>query len=261
MARRVVMFSSGAGSWAAAKRVAERHGTDELTLLFADTLIEDEDNYRFLTQAAENVGGELVRLEEGRDPWQVFFDVRFLGNTRIDPCSRVLKRELLRKWLDQNCDPADTTVYLGIDWSEVHRLERAAGYWEPWAVEAPLCDRPYLSKRDALAWLRSEGIEPPRLYAAGFAHANCGGFCVKGGQAQFANLLRFDRQRYLHHETREQELREHLEADVAILRDRTGGKVRPLTMREFRERYEAQGLFDMDDHSGCACFFPVEEAA
>ena len=48
----VVMFSGGAGSWMTAKRVAEKHGTDNLILLFADTLIEDEDLYRFLDEAA-----------------------------------------------------------------------------------------------------------------------------------------------------------------------------------------------------------------
>ena len=37
------MFSGGVGSWAAAKRVADAHGTDNLTLLFTDTLIEDAD--------------------------------------------------------------------------------------------------------------------------------------------------------------------------------------------------------------------------
>lgn len=150
------MFSSGAGSWAAAKRVAERHGTADLTLLFADTRMEDEDNYRFLAEAAVNVGGHLEVVADGRDPWEVFFDVRFLGNTRIDPCSRVLKRELLRKWLEANCDPEATTVYLGFEWSEPHRVERAKGYWEPWRVEAPLCAAPVLSKADALAWLRSD---------------------------------------------------------------------------------------------------------
>lgn len=261
--KRVVMFSSGAGSWAAAKRVAEQHGTDGLVLLFADTLIEDEDNYRFLDEAAENVGGELVKLAEGRDPWQVFFDVRYLGNTRIDPCSRVLKREFLRKWLDKNCDPSETVVYLGIDWSEVHRLERAKGYWEPWTVEAPMCERPYMSKAEAFEWLRSEGLEPPRLYAQGAKHSNCGGFCIKGGQASFALLLRWNPERYRYHEGREQELREYLDADVAIMRDRTGGKVAPLTMRAFRERIERQPElgFDADDLGGCACFFPAQEAA
>jgi 3'-phosphoadenosine 5'-phosphosulfate sulfotransferase (PAPS reductase)/FAD synthetase len=60
--RHVVMFSGGIGSWAAAKRVAERHGTSTLTLLFTDTLIEDADLYRFLVDAAENVGAKLARI-------------------------------------------------------------------------------------------------------------------------------------------------------------------------------------------------------
>lgn len=252
--KRVVMFSGGAGSWGAAKRTVEAHGTDNATLLFADTLIEDEDLYRFLDDAAENIGAEFVRLEEGRDPWQVFFDGRFLGNTRIDPCSRVLKRELMRKWLEKNRDPANTAVVLGFDWSEVHRFERAKGYWEPWKVEAPLCEKPYLSKEDVLAWMLREGIDAPRLYAQGFRHNNCGGFCVKAGQAQFEHLLRTLPDRYRYHEQKEQELREYLDKDVAIMRDRQGGEVRPLTMRAFRERLEAQPeLFDKDEWGSCSC--------
>ena len=56
----VVFFSSGKASYVAAKLVAERYGVENLFLVFADTSIEDEDNYRFLIEAAENVGGKLV---------------------------------------------------------------------------------------------------------------------------------------------------------------------------------------------------------
>lgn len=252
--KHVVSFSGGAGSWATAKRVAEQHGTDDLTLLFADTLIEDEDLYRFLHEAAENVGGRLEVIAEGRDPWTVFFDKRFIGNTRIDPCSRILKREFIRKWLDAEYDPADTVVYLGIDWTEAHRIERARPFWEPWTIEAPLCEPPLLTKDEIREQLEREGIRPPRLYAMGFAHNNCGGFCVKGGQAQFATLLRQKRELYLYHEGREQEFRDFIGKDVAILRDRTGGRTRPLTLREFRERLEVQpDLFDQDEWGGCGC--------
>lgn len=248
------MFSGGAGSWGAAKRVAERHGTDDLTLLFADTLIEDEDLYRYLGEAAANVGGELVRLEEGRDPWQIFFDERFLGNTRIDPCSKILKRQLMRGWLEQNRDPDDTTVYLGFDWTEIHRMERASGYWAPWVVEAPLCQPPLTSKADLLEELFTQGVKPPRLYGMGFEHNNCGGFCIKAGQAQFERLLRMMPDRYRYHERREQELRDYLGKDVAILRDRQGGTVKPLTLRAFRERLEANPtLFDDSEWGACAC--------
>ncbi len=112
------MFSSGAGSWAAARRVADKHGTDDLFLVFADVkgsnpsphAGEDEDNYRFLHEAATDIGGKLIWLNEGRDIWQVFHDKRYLGNTRQANCSHLLKQAPAREWLNQECEPADTTV-------------------------------------------------------------------------------------------------------------------------------------------------------
>jgi hypothetical protein len=249
------MFSGGAGSWYTAKRLTETVDPASIRLLFADTLIEDQDLYRFLEEAAANVGGELVKVAEGRNPWQVFRDERFIGNTRADPCSKILKRNLLRKWLEEHHSPDSTTIYLGIDWTEIHRFERARGYWEPWTVTAPLCDPPLASRQEMLDAMRQAGIQPPRLYAMGFPHNNCGGFCIKAGQAHFANLLKQLPERYSYHEGKEEELRQYLEKDVAILRDRRGGKTRPMTLRAFRERLQRQGdLFDPDSWGGCGCF-------
>jgi hypothetical protein len=253
--KHVVQFSGGVGSWAAAKRVAEQHGTDDLVLLFADTMIEDEDLYRFVDEAVANIGGQLVRIADGRNPWEVFKDVRFIGNTRIDPCSQKLKRELLRKWLTDNCDPAETVCYLGIDWTEEHRMVKAAKRWRPWVVEAPLCDPPLRTKMQMLSALAAEGISPPRLYAMGFPHNNCGGFCVKAGQAQFKLLLKMFPERYAHHEAQEEALRQYLGKNVSILRDRKGKRSKPLTLRAFRERIESsqESLIDQFDWGGCGC--------
>lgn len=259
------MFSSGAGSWAAARRVAEQHGTANLYLVFADVKGEDEDNYRFLQEAAADVGGTLVWLTEGRDIWQVFHDNRFLGNARLANCSKFLKQRPAREWLEANCDPAETTVYVGIDWTEIHRLEAVTRAYAPYPVEAPMCEPPYLDREDVLAAIRERGIEPPRLYRLGFAHSNCGGFCVRAGQAHFKRLLETFPERYAYHEGREQELREYLGKDVAILRDRSGGQTRPMTLREFRERMQGpETLFEFDslDVGGCGCFVSEElEAA
>lgn len=255
--RHVVMFSGGVGSWAAAKRVAERYGTDELTLLFTDTLVEDADTYRFLREAAANVGGELVWVKDGRTIWDVFRDVRFLGNTRADPCSKILKRDLAERWLSEHCDPADTVVYVGIDWTEVHRYERLRDIRasQGWRYEAPLCDPPYLSKDDLHEWAEREGLRKQRLYRLGMPHANCGGGCVKMGQGGFARLLMADRERFLEWERNEQELRDYLgRDDISILRDRTGGTTKPLTLRELRERVESGGQCDLFDIGGCGCF-------
>lgn len=257
------MFSGGIGSWAAAKRVVERHGTTDLTLLFTDTLMEDEDLYRFLEESAANVGVPVTRIAEGRDPWQLFFDKRFLGNSRIDPCSKTLKREMVDRWLREHCEPADTCVYVGIDWSEQHRIERLAARRlnEGWTYTAPMCSAPYLTKTMMFDWLRREGIRPPRLYAMGFAHNNCGGFCVKAGQGHFALLLRSMPERYRYHEEQEQRIRSVV-GDVSMMTDRSGdGLKKPLTMRALRERIEAGGQVDLFEIGGCGCFVDEPDGA
>lgn len=258
--RNVVMFSSGAGSAVAAKRVADIYGTDGLVLLFADVNMEHPDNYRFLREASGWVGGRLVIIgNDGRTIWDVFREQRFLGNTRVDLCSRVLKREPMRAWLEANCDPATTTVHLGFDISEEHRIHRAAPHWEPWQVEAPLCWEPVIWKDQAIATLAAAGIEPPLLTRQGFPHANCGGGCVKAGVGQFRRLLSLAPDTYAEWERQEQAMRDHLGKDIAILRDRRGGTTKPLTLRALRERIEAEddatllALLDTDEGDSCNC--------
>jgi len=257
---RVVMFSGGIGSWAAAKRVVAQHGPAATVLLFTDTRMEDEDLYRFLTEAAANVGAQLVTLADGRDPWQVFADKRFLGNTRVDPCSRILKREQATAWLEANCDPASTVVSVGIDWTEVHRFVRLRDRYAAlgWSYDAPLCDAPYLSKPQLLAWARAEQLRPPRLYALGFAHNNCGGFCIKAGHGHFARLLRELPERFAYHEHKEEQLRAVL-GNVSILADHTPTGKRPLTLRTFRERVESGLQPDLFDIGGCGCYVDALE--
>lgn len=253
----VCMFSGGLSSfWAAKRAQAEMGPDDEIVLLFADTNMEDEDLYRFASDAAHIIGEPITRLADGRDPWQVFHDVRFLGNSRIDPCSRILKRELMRKWLEKHCVVDDTTVVLGFSWDEAHRVKRAAPFWEPWKVIAPMIKAPYWGHQDMVNHLRAdEDIEPPRLYGMGFPHNNCGGFCVKGGQAAFRKLWQMMPQRYLEHEAKEEALRAYLEANVAIMKDRTGGQTKPLTMKVFRERLQKdENQCDSFDWGACSCF-------
>jgi hypothetical protein len=254
----VVQFSGGITSWAAARRVAEKHGTADLVLLFADTLIEDDDLYRFNRDVATDLGVPITRVADGRTPQQVFRDKRFLGNSSLAPCSHLLKQVPCRRWLDQHTDPVATTLYVGIDWSEMHRLPAIERGWAPWRVEAPLCQPPYVDKRGWLDAARARGLEPPRLYRLGFAHNNCGGTCVRAGQAQWAHALRVFPDRYAAWEAHEEEMRAELGADVAILRDRTGGPTRPLPLTVLRRRVEdaeagQASLFDPDDWGGCGC--------
>lgn len=258
----VVSLSGGLGSWLAARRWIDRHGPEDLTLLFADTLIEDEDLYRFLDDIEADLGLPITRIADGRTPWEVFRDVRMIGNTQADPCSRVLKRELINTWVDDNTNgPIDLIV--GVDITEDHRLPAIAHNWEAKGhrVHAPLCWDPVHLKDDAVKALADAGIDPPRLYKLGFPHNNCGGFCVKAGQAQFLRLLDTMPERYAHHEAQEEAMRDMLGADVAILRDRRGGDTKPLTMRAFREMAETnRSMIDTRDYgSACSCFGPIQQ--
>jgi 3'-phosphoadenosine 5'-phosphosulfate sulfotransferase (PAPS reductase)/FAD synthetase len=251
---RVVFYSGGVGSWAAAKRVAEKHGTAGLVLLFTDTKTEHPDTYRFLRESAANVGGRLVEVADGRDIWQVFKDERMLGNSRIDPCSKILKRQTADRWLRENCAPADTTLYFGIDWTEMHRLERIRERRKPWACEAPMCEAPYLTKREVHEWAAREGLRKQVLYELGASHANCGGCCVKAGVGHFSWALKAIPETYREWERREQEMRDMLGRDVTILRESRDGERVRLTLRDLRERLESGGTCDLLDLGGCGCF-------
>lgn len=243
----VVLFSGGIASWGAARRLADRG--QEMTLLFTDTKTEDPDLYRFLDEAAADISAPLVKVAEGRDIWQVFRDERMLGNTRADPCSRILKREMSRKWLADNAP--DATIVLGYDWTEIHRHDRAVAAWAPRRVLSPLTEPPYRLRADLMADLESRGIRVPRLYGYGFEHNNCGGGCVKAGVGHFLRLLDTLPDVYAEWERNEQGLRDQL-GDVSILRDRANGETRPLTLAELRER--PRETLPLDMWGGCGCF-------
>lgn len=249
----IVMYSGGLGSWATAMRVAERHGTKDMTLLFTDTLTEDEDLYRFLDDSSSLIGLPITRIADGRDIWQVFEDVRYMGNSRIDPCSRVLKREISRRWVEEHFAPGDAMIYVGIDWSESHRMEKIRKQWSPYEVVAPLTDRPYLDRSGILSQLKGLGVRPPRLYELGFSHNNCGGFCVKAGQAQFFRLLETMPDRYAEHEAAQERLFAKI-GRYPFLRRQENGKTIYESLQDFRERIEAGNSIDPFDWGGCGCF-------
>jgi hypothetical protein len=302
VSRYVCRFSGGLSSWAAARRTAERYGVGNVTLLFADTRMEDEDLYRFLIEGAADVLGVplgdvadlaaaafvipavederpaeriaaleslqreatarlpgFVWIADGRDPWQVFFDERYLGNTRVDPCSKLLKRKLLDRWVRENA-PGAVEVF-GYDHEEDHRIAGMRAYDSNRRLLFPMADRPWWVGTRCQEECRARGIEPPRLYAMGFRHNNCGGFCVKAGQAAMARLLDAMPRRFAYHERREQEIRDYLGKDVAVLRDRTGGSPTALTLTQFRERVQASGQCDLFDWGACSCFAHEDAAA
>jgi len=144
--------------------------------------------------------------------------------------------------------------HVGLDWTEHHRLDRMRVRMPERKWSAPMTEAPYMTKPQMMGWLKREGIEPPRLYKMGFPHNNCGGFCVKAGQAHFAHLLKMMPERYAFHEKMEADCREITGKNYSILNDRRGdGKKKTLTLRMLRERIERGESFDRNDWGGCGC--------
>lgn len=255
--RHVVDFSGGVCSFWAAKRVVERHGRVGVVLLFADVLIEDPDLYRFSADVAEHLGVPITRISKELTPWQLFAKQGMIGNSRAPLCSIMLKREPLDEWHRANCLEFTTTLHFGIDWTEEHRLRDLRKRYPTWRCEAPMCEEPLWDKCRMLTELEALGIKAPALYKFGFPHNNCGGFCVKAGQAQFALLLRTHPERYAMHEAEEEKLRAQL-GDFSVMKDRRGKTQKPLPMRVLRERIAAGESFDREDWGGCGCALDSE---
>lgn len=246
MTRHIVQFSGGLGSFGAALAVAEQHGTSNMTLLIADTGIEDPDLWRFADDVSRLLGVPLTKVADGRTPWQLFRDKRFLGNDRITPCTRYLKQIPCRKWMKEHAPVGDSLVYVGIEKTPRDRRRAAAiaRNWKPWQVRFPLCNRwiPEVSKEDSKEWLMAEarwyGIEPPRLYALGFEHNNCGGTCVRAGARQWRHTLDVLPENFDEAERQEADLRKLL-GDVSILRQRRQKVAYPLPLSELRRQHLA----------------------
>jgi hypothetical protein len=234
-----------------ARLLVTEHGPEDVTCVFCDTLTEDPDLYRFLTETIKYLECGFVHLQDGRNIWQVFNDVKFMGNSRVDPCSRILKREPFAKYLTGH-DSSTTTLYYGIGRHEAHRIEAIRARWSPFLVFAPLIALG-TTKENILGVLDRIGIEPPSLYELGFEHNNCGGFCVKTGQRQMLRLLTTMPDRYAWHEAEQERLFAEI-GSHGFIRKTDNGVMQYLSLREFRELAQAGCPIQLYQDGACACF-------
>lgn len=195
----------------------------------------------------------LIWLSDGRDPFKVFDDRKYMGNTRVDPCSEVLKRDISKNFR-ASLDPNTVTFHIGISWEEKHRYERAKRLWEPHRLDAPLLWEPYFLEPDKNKELTKLGIEIPKLYKLGFSHNNCSGFCVKAGQSHYETLYRTMPARYRWLENRESEVYKQNPNAKPFLRKTLGGKLEYLTLKEFRENHLEKNEQIELGFGGCGCF-------
>lgn len=255
--KHIVSYSGGIGSAITAKMLVEKYGKENVILLFADTNMEDEDLYRFNEDIKKLLGCEFIRIADGRDVWQVFEDVKFIGNSRIDPCSNILKRQLIKKYLKNNFDPEKCFIYVGIDCTEEHRLVRVVEGNKPFRYRSILIEEDiFIDQPYKIKWCKENNIEIPRMYIMGFPHNNCGGFCVKTGIANFKLLYEKFPERYRWHEERERQAMQRNPNLRPFLSRIENGQKRYMTMKEVREELlftKSLELEDFFDFGGCGC--------
>lgn len=112
----VAMFSGGAGSAYVAYQMVQAYGKENCKLFFTNTLWEDDDNYRFMEEIAEYIDIEITEVVDGRTPEEVFYDNKFLGNSRLAKCSEELKVKQTLVYMEdlrdkENLEPI---LYFGI---------------------------------------------------------------------------------------------------------------------------------------------------
>lgn len=257
MKKHIVMVSGGVGSFMELELATQEYGASNVFALFSDTKMEDPDLYRFLEDSINYLRVELVTLCDGRNPWEVFQDSKFIGNTRVDPCSRILKRELLNKWVRERFGPDECEIHFGIDYSEKHRIERTQKLNAPYVYRSLLVEKQIMvSREDKIQFCLDRGIEPPALYLKGFAHNNCGGFCVKAGLAQFKKLLDEYPDRYEWHVQQERATRAQVPNARPFLRKTINGKLNYIWLEDYRKMLlEGQELKGEEkfDFGGCGC--------
>lgn len=258
----VAMFSGGASSAYVANQMVQTYGKENSILFFTNTLWEDEDNYRFMDEISDYIGIEVTERIDGRTPEEVFYDTKFLGNSRLAHCSEELKVKQTIIFLEDLRDNhnLEPILYFGIGPHESHRADNLTEFYEhnpiePVETRFPMIDT-FREDTDAKSIIENEwGIKLPRMYELGFSHANCAGRCVRGGFQHYAQLYSTWPEQYKLQEEMEEDFRKHFDKNVTILK-KDGA---PYTLKAYRKRLESEGVEKFlkvaDDTVPCVCAF------
>ena len=182
---KVVWLSSGVSSF-----IAGWLAEDVDEWIYIDVEDQHPDSMRFIKDCEKAIGKPVTILRSMyyRNVEQVCKSVRYVNGPTGAPCTRLLKKQVRKRWeLDHMTD--DLTYVWGMDCNEVRRSERLKQNFPQVQHEFPLIDR-NLTKEDAHGMLRKMGIKRPAMYDMGYNNNNCVG-CVKGG-AGYWNKIRVD---------------------------------------------------------------------
>ena len=243
--KHILTISGGLTSAYVCKVITEKEKNVEL--IFTDTCWEHKDLYRFLNDLEKLFKMDITRLQHPKykNPEELFKSHGMLGSNRVPSCSRVLKVEVLQKYLKEKYDN-NCIVYFGIDYSESHRAERIKFQYDKLGIETrfPLVESKDFFIRDRIAnWLKENNIEIPYLYKKGYSHNNCSGGCVRAGKKSWLHLLKNDPETYKERERVEKEFKD---GQYTFMND--------ISLKQLREEQDKHCNLSFDDQLPCVCF-------
>lgn len=268
----LVSVSSGVPSAVAADICLRRFGPDHVELVFCDTKVEDEDNYRFLDDCARRWGKRVTVLADGRTPLELAEDEHIIPNQYLATCTEKLKFKLFKAYAEQLKEQWDVVIVLGFDWTDRNKKITRGKYAGksrpvPSVVEYRALGfkvyYPLIAKRtfviDPVATAKEWGFGVPRMYAMGYSHANCAGACVKQGEKDWRRTYTFFPERFMLYRDWETEQRKDpVKANYSFLRDHRGGERSTKTLAqleaEIRQEQTSISMFDaISEISGGVC--------
>lgn len=212
--RRVRWLSGAASAVATKLDLAEHPGG---VVAHCETGSEDTDTDRFINDCETWLGVPIERLKSTQfaDTWAVWEKRRYMSGIAGAPCTSELK--VTPRLAFQL--PGDVHVFGYTD--DFRDRERARHFrlnYPDTVMVTPLIER-YLNKSACLGVLMNAGLELPRVYAMGFANANCVP-CVKATSPDYWALVRRE---FPEQFARAAALSREIGARLVILR-REGGK-------------------------------------
>lgn len=293
MIKHIVSVSSGVPSALVAILAIEQFGADNVDLVFADTLVEHRDNYRFLRDIEAFTGKQITRLCDGRTPLEVADDDGIIPNQFMAHCTHRLKIELIADYVNElKTNGYEIIMHIGFDTSakDVARVPKNKAGWQARGIEARylLIENEIYDPKNEI---EKRGIRIPETYSWGLKHANClsdkMGGCVKFGRGDMLKVLQYNPEGYAVREKWEINAivtrwltyglfalftgywpSETLEYEFyTFLRDNTGEYDGLLTLKRFREEYQTRvgnqfqlKLFALEnDLAGCSVECGVSE--
>lgn len=203
----IAWWSGGITSAVACHLAIKLFGSDNVKIVFIDTMNEDDDTYRFKIDCEKWYGKEIEtismipkRFENIQDVWIKYLSLNISGAGAS--CSLRLKRYAREEWEKEN---KWSYQVFGFDIDEPKRaraLRLNQPHVNPFFPLLALAIR----KKDCIEELNNVGIKIPRAYHYGFHNNNCFKTgCIQGGIGYWQKMQRefpdkFDAMAIVEHE-------------------------------------------------------------